>query len=122
MPHSFPIPPSSRFDEKHVIAKKDGNKVPCRLARTHSSGPIGKITTTELTRRKYDINLSIGSLAGAGSLEFLIPPSLVMIIYGILDEVSIARLFAAVVMAAIIHGLWRRRGRLAQADLDFTDE
>ncbi len=67
-----------------------------------TTATVGKITTTELARRNYDTNLAIGSLAGAGSLGLLIPPSIVMIIYGILAEVSVARLFAAGVFPGIL--------------------
>lgn len=62
---------------------------------------IGKITTQELKTRGYDRNLSIGSLAGAGSLGLLIPPSIVMIVYGVQAEVSISQLF----MAGVVPGL-----------------
>tara|TARA_R110002033_G_scaffold28729_8_gene64328 strand:- start:149645 stop:150592 length:948 start_codon:yes stop_codon:yes gene_type:complete len=63
---------------------------------------VGKITTTELAKRGYDQSLSLGSLAGAGSFGLLIPPSIVMIVYGILAEVSISRLFAAGVLPGIM--------------------
>ncbi|MEP3349599.1 MAG: TRAP transporter large permease subunit [Marinomonas sp.] len=66
-----------------------------------TTATVGKITTTELKKRGYDRNLSVGSLAGAGSLGLLIPPSLVMIVYGIQAEVSISKLF----MAGVIPGL-----------------
>lgn len=72
-----------------------------------TTATVGKITTTELARRGYDKTLSLGSLAGAGSLGLLIPPSIVMIVYGILAEVSISRLFAAGVMPGLmIAGLY----------------
>ncbi len=67
-----------------------------------TTATVGKITTTELARRGYDQKLSIGSLAGAGSLGFLIPPSIIMIIYGILAETSIARLFAAGILPGLL--------------------
>lgn len=67
-----------------------------------TTATVGKITTTELNKRGYDTNLSIGSLAGAGSLGFLIPPSIIMIIYGILAETSIARLFAAGIFPGLL--------------------
>ena len=67
-----------------------------------TTATVGKITTAELARRNYDTRLAIGSLAGAGSLGLLIPPSIVMIIYGVLAEVSIARLFAAGVVPGLI--------------------
>jgi tripartite ATP-independent transporter DctM subunit len=56
---------------------------------------VGKITIPELERRKYDHDLSIGSLAGAGTLGFMIPPSMVMLVYGIIGDVSIGKLFIA---------------------------
>lgn len=67
-----------------------------------TTATVGKITTTELARRGYDRKLSLGSLAGAGSLGLLIPPSIVMIVYGILAEVSISRLFAAGVLPGLL--------------------
>ncbi|MDN3523652.1 TRAP transporter large permease subunit [Halomonas sabkhae] len=66
-----------------------------------TTATIGKITTRELADRGYHRGLSIGSLAGAGSLGLLIPPSIVMIVYGVQAEVSISKLF----MAGVIPGL-----------------
>lgn len=56
---------------------------------------VGKVNLPAMKERNYDISLSLGSLAGAGGFGILIPPSIVMIIYGVLAEVSIPRLFAA---------------------------
>ena len=67
-----------------------------------TTATVGKITTVELKQRGYDEGLSLGSLAGAGSLGLLIPPSIVMIIYGVLAEVSISRLFAAGVLPGLL--------------------
>jgi C4-dicarboxylate transporter, DctM subunit len=84
------------------------NVVGCTLfaavsgSSTATTATVGKITTGELARRQYDTGLALGSLAGAGSLGLLIPPSIVMIIYGVLAEVSIARLFAAGVVPGLI--------------------
>jgi len=60
-----------------------------------TTATVGKITVPELEKRNYDRNLSIGSLAGAGTLGFLIPPSMVMLVYGIIGDVSIGKLFIA---------------------------
>ena len=60
-----------------------------------TTATVGKITIPELERRKYDHNLSIGSLAGAGTLGFMIPPSMMMLVYGIIGDVSIGKLFIA---------------------------
>jgi len=60
-----------------------------------TTATVGKITIPELTRRGYDKSLAIGSLAGSGTLGFLIPPSMMMLVYGIIAEVSIGKLFIA---------------------------
>ncbi len=60
-----------------------------------TTATVGKITLDELSKRGYDRSLAIGSLAGAGTLGFLIPPSLIMIIYGVLSDTSIGKLFIA---------------------------
>lgn len=69
---------------------------------------VGRITVGELIGRGYDRSLTIGSLAGAGTLGLLIPPSIILIIYGVMAEVSIIRLFAAGVfpglMIAFLYG------------------
>jgi tripartite ATP-independent transporter DctM subunit len=67
-----------------------------------TTATVGKITTVELRKRGYDESLSLGSLAGAGSLGLLIPPSIVMIIYGVLAEVSVTRLFAAGILPGLL--------------------
>src|SRR5215510_4807405 len=56
---------------------------------------IGRMALTELLKRGYAKEIAIGSLAGAGTLGFLIPPSNIMIIYGVLRDVSILTLFTA---------------------------
>ena len=66
-----------------------------------TTATVGKITLAELSKRGYDRSLALGSLAGAGTLGFLIPPSLIMIIYGILSDTSIGKLF----IAGVIPGL-----------------
>ncbi len=60
-----------------------------------TTATVGKITVPELERRGYDHDLSIGSLAGAGTLGFMIPPSMMMLVYGIIGDVSIGKLFIA---------------------------
>jgi C4-dicarboxylate transporter, DctM subunit len=60
-----------------------------------TAATVGRMTVTELLRRGYQKEIVIGSLAGAGTLGFLIPPSVIMIIYGVLAEVSILKLFIA---------------------------
>jgi C4-dicarboxylate transporter, DctM subunit len=59
---------------------------------------VGRITLKELLGRGYNKRLVMGSLAGAGTLGFLIPPSVIMIIYGVLAEQSVLRMFLAGVL------------------------
>jgi C4-dicarboxylate transporter DctM subunit len=66
---------------------------------------IGKMSLPELARRGYPDGISIGSLAGAGTLGLLIPPSIIMIVYGVSAEVSIAQLFIAGVLPGILLAL-----------------
>ena len=63
---------------------------------------IGRMSIPELTKRKYDETLSIGSLAGSGTLGLLIPPSIMLIVYGVLAQQSISRLFIAGVLPGIM--------------------
>ena len=67
-----------------------------------TTATVGRMTLSELDRRGYDRDLAMGSLAGAGTLGFLIPPSVIMIIYGVLAEVSILKLFIAGVVPGFL--------------------
>ncbi|RST55547.1 TRAP transporter large permease [Variovorax sp. MHTC-1] len=63
---------------------------------------IGKMTLPELKRRGYPDDMVIGTLAGAGTLGLLIPPSIIMIVYGVSADVSIAKLFIAGVVPGLL--------------------
>jgi len=63
---------------------------------------IGKMTLPELGRRGYPEDITVGSLAGAGTLGLLIPPSIIMIVYGVTADVSIARLFVAGILPGLV--------------------
>jgi tripartite ATP-independent transporter DctM subunit len=63
---------------------------------------IGRISVPELESRRYPLNMTIGTLAGSGTLGLLIPPSIIMIVYGVTAEVSIARLFIAGVLPGLL--------------------
>jgi C4-dicarboxylate transporter, DctM subunit len=66
---------------------------------------IGKMSLPELKQRGYPDDISVGSLAGAGTLGLLIPPSIIMIVYGVSAEVSIAQLFVAGVLPGLMLAL-----------------
>ncbi|MGI9024039.1 MAG: TRAP transporter large permease [Burkholderiaceae bacterium] len=63
---------------------------------------IGKMTLPELTKRGYPEDMVIGTLAGAGTLGLLIPPSIIMIVYGVSANVSISQLFIAGIVPGIM--------------------
>ncbi len=63
---------------------------------------IGKMSIPELRNRKYPETMVVGSLAGSGTLGLLIPPSIIMIVYGVATEVSIAKLFIAGVLPGLM--------------------
>ncbi len=63
---------------------------------------VGKVSLPELQARGYNRKLAMGSLAGAGTLGFLIPPSIIMIIYGVIAEQSILELFVAGVIPGLL--------------------
>jgi tripartite ATP-independent transporter DctM subunit len=63
---------------------------------------IGKMTLPELKRRGYPEDMVIGTLAGAGTLGLLIPPSIIMIVYGVAADVSISDLFIAGVFPGLL--------------------
>ncbi|WP_423206496.1 TRAP transporter large permease subunit [Paracoccus yeei] len=67
-----------------------------------TTATVGRITAKELIDRGYDRDLVTGSLAGAGTLGFLIPPSTIMIIYGVMAEESILKLFIAGILPGFL--------------------
>lgn len=88
---------------------------------------VGRVTLAELQRRNYDKGISMGSLAGAGTLGFLVPPSNIMIVYGVLAQVSVLKLFAAGLVPALllascfmtwvmIHTTWNKKLVPAEED------
>ncbi len=63
---------------------------------------VGRMSIPELKKRGYDEALSIGTLAGSGTLGLLIPPSIMLIVYGVIAQQSISRMFIAGVLPGIM--------------------
>ena len=63
---------------------------------------VGKMSIPELRKRKYPEKILLGSLAGSGTLGLLIPPSIILIIYGVTVQESIAKLFIAGIIPGIM--------------------
>ena len=67
-----------------------------------TAATMATVTLPEMKRYKYDMGLATGTVAAAGSLGILIPPSVIFIVYGILTEQSIGKLFAAGIFPGIL--------------------
>jgi C4-dicarboxylate transporter DctM subunit len=70
-----------------------------------TAAAVGLISIPEMIKRGYNRQLAVGSIAAGGTLGILIPPSITMIIYGVITEVSIGKLFIAGVIPGIILAL-----------------
>lgn len=91
-----------------------------------TAATVGRMSLPELERRGYDSRLSIGSIAASGTLGLLIPPSIILIVYGVSANVSISRLFLAGVfpglmliglfMAYITIWSWLNKSKMPPAD------
>ncbi len=66
---------------------------------------VGKMSIPELRKRNYPEKILLGSLAGSGTLGLLIPPSIILIIYGVAVQESIAKLFIAGIIPGIMIAL-----------------
>lgn len=67
-----------------------------------TAATMATVTIPEMKRYGYDMGLATGTVAAAGSLGILIPPSVIFIVYGILTEQSIGKLFAAGILPGLI--------------------
>lgn len=73
------------------FAAVTGSSIACAAA-------IGRIAVPEMHRQGYDIRVATGAVAAGGTIGALIPPSLILILYGIQTEVSISKLFLGVLV------------------------
>ena len=67
-----------------------------------SAATMTAVALPEMRRYRYDLGLATGAIAAGGSLGILIPPSVIFIVYGIMTEQSIGRLFAAGILPGIL--------------------
>ena len=67
-----------------------------------TAATVGLVSIPEMIKRGYNKKLAVGSIAVGGTLGILIPPSITMIIYGVITEVSIGKLFIAGIIPGII--------------------
>ncbi len=80
------------------FAAMTGSSVACAAA-------MGKIAVPEMIRHKYDLKLATGTLAAAGTIGALIPPSIPLIIYGVIAQVSITKLFLGGIAIGVLTAL-----------------
>jgi tripartite ATP-independent transporter DctM subunit len=78
-----------------AFASVTGSSVACSAA-------MGKIAVPEMVRQRYDISLATGTVAAAGTIGALIPPSILMILYGIIAQVPVSQLFLGGVGAGLL--------------------
>jgi C4-dicarboxylate transporter DctM subunit len=67
-----------------------------------TAAAVGSVAYPELTGRGYDKSMVAGSLAGGGTLGLLIPPSVSLLLFGVLTETSIGRLFLAGILPGLV--------------------
>jgi tripartite ATP-independent transporter DctM subunit len=80
------------------FAAVTGSSVACAAA-------MGKVAVPEMVRNRYDLSLATGTLAAAGTIGALIPPSILMIIFGVVAQVSISDLFLGGIGAGLATAL-----------------
>jgi C4-dicarboxylate transporter, DctM subunit len=67
-----------------------------------TAATMGTVSLPEMRKNKYDLSLAAGTVAAGGTLGILIPPSIVLIVYGIQTEVSIGKLFIAGILPGVL--------------------
>ena len=81
-----------------------------------TAATVGSVALPYMRRRGYDNRLTLGSIAAGGTLGILIPPSVIMVIYGIMTQTSIGALFAAGFIPGLLAlGLYMLAARLVTA-------
>ena len=71
-----------------------------------TAATMGAIALPEMKKYKYDAALAVGSIAAGGTMGILIPPSVTMIVYGIITEQSIGKLFLAGIIPGVLEAIF----------------
>ena len=79
-----------------------GSSVACAAA-------MGRIAVPEMMRNKYDASLATGTVAAAGTIGALIPPSILLILYGIFVQVPISKLFLQTIIGTLRKTHFKKR-------------
>ena len=71
-----------------------------------TAATMGLVALPEMKKHKYDVSLATGAIAAGGTIGILIPPSSILIIYGIITETSIGRLFSGGIVPGILQAIF----------------
>ena len=71
-----------------------------------TAATMGTVALTEMKRHRYDDRLSTGAVAAGGTIGILIPPSVILILYGVITEQSIGKLFLAGFIPGILEAIF----------------
>ena len=80
------------------FAAVTGSSIACSAA-------MGRIAVPEMMRHRYDAQLATGTVAAAGTIGALIPPSILMILYGVIAQVAVTKLFLGGLVAGLLTAL-----------------
>lgn len=67
-----------------------------------TAATMGRVSIPEMLKAGYDHGLAAGAVAAGGTLGILIPPSLVLMVYGLIAQLSVAKLFAAAMIPGLV--------------------
>lgn len=77
----------------------------CSGSSTATCATIGKVSIPEMRKYGYDVKLATGCVAASGTLGILIPPSIILVVYGVITEQSIGKLFIAGILPGILSAI-----------------
>ena len=101
------ISKSGAAKDLYVLINNSLNKLPGRLslATVIGNAAFSRIAYPEMVKHNYNKTVALGSIAGSASLGMLIPPSILLIVWGVIAEISIGKLFVAGIIPGILLAL-----------------